>query len=83
MTLTPVSPALAEAGRAVSERLLAEQRAEALKQAAVAMSDALDWSAEARRPSHAELMRRRYPPTGDPDLWVRYGPDGPPEGVDV
>jgi len=32
----------------------------------------------------SELMRRRYPPTGDPALWVRYGPAGPPEheGVD-
>jgi len=28
-----------------------------------------------------ELARRRFPPTGDRDLWVRYGPDGPPEGV--
>lgn len=27
-----------------------------------------------------ELARRRFPPTGDRDLWVRYGPDGPPEG---
>ncbi len=25
-----------------------------------------------------ELLRRRYPPTGDRDLWVRYGPAGPP-----
>jgi len=26
------------------------------------------------------LLRRRYPPIGDLDLWVRYGPDGPPDG---
>ena len=25
-----------------------------------------------------ELQRRRYPPTGDRDLWVKYGPAGPP-----
>jgi len=29
----------------------------------------------------SELMRRRYPPTGDRELWVRYGEAGPPEGV--
>lgn len=27
----------------------------------------------------SELMKRRYPPTGDPDLWVIYGPAGSPE----
>lgn len=26
-----------------------------------------------------ELMRRRWPPTGDRDLWIRYGPAEPPE----
>ena len=26
----------------------------------------------------SELMRLRYPPTGDRELWVRYGPAGPP-----
>lgn len=25
-----------------------------------------------------ELNRRRYPPTGDRKLWVKYGPAGPP-----
>jgi len=32
----------------------------------------------------SELMRRRYPPTGDRELWVRYGEAGRPEceGVD-
>lgn len=29
-------------------------------------------------PAHAETARHRYPPTGDPELWVRYGPAGPP-----
>lgn len=27
-------------------------------------------------PAISELDRRRYPPSGDRDLWVRYGPDG-------
>ena len=27
--------------------------------------------------AYGELARRRYPPTGDRDLWVRYGPAGP------
>jgi hypothetical protein len=32
----------------------------------------------------SELARRRYPPTGDRDTWVRYGPAGPPDrGVPV
>lgn len=26
----------------------------------------------------SELQRRRYPPHGDRELWVRYGPEGPP-----
>lgn len=25
-----------------------------------------------------ELQRRRFPPNGDRDEWIRYGPDGPP-----
>lgn len=25
-----------------------------------------------------ELMKRRWPPTGNRDLWVRFGPAGPP-----
>lgn len=29
-------------------------------------------------PAFGELQRRRWPPTGDRDLWVKYGPDGPP-----
>jgi hypothetical protein len=29
-------------------------------------------------PAITELDRRRYAPTGDRELWVRYGPDGPP-----
>lgn len=29
-------------------------------------------------PALTELDRRRYPPTGDRELWVRYGSDGPP-----
>lgn len=27
------------------------------------------------------LARHRYPPTGDRDLWIAYGPDGPPATV--
>lgn len=30
-------------------------------------------------PEFTELQRRRFPPTGDRDLWVRYGPAGPPQ----
>lgn len=51
---------------------------EQLRQVSQAISEGADWSAAAGCTSHAELMRRRYPPTGDPDLWTRYGPDGPP-----
>ncbi|MGI8816114.1 MAG: hypothetical protein ACR2G2_12795, partial [Pseudonocardia sp.] len=29
-------------------------------------------------PALGELNLRRYPPTGDRDLWITYGPDGPP-----
>lgn len=43
-----------------------------------AVSAALDWTRQAGEPSHLELQRRRWPPTGDRDLWVKYGPDGPP-----
>lgn len=25
----------------------------------------------------SDLDKLRYPPTGDPDLWVKYGPGGP------
>jgi hypothetical protein len=65
---------------AVLLRLLDERLAAAGKRAAVVISRARDWGEQGRRPSHAELMRRRYPPTGDVQLWVRYGPAGPPEG---
>lgn len=27
---------------------------------------------------HSEIQRRRWPPNGDRDEWVRYGPAGPP-----
>lgn len=30
---------------------------------------------------YSDLQRRRYPPTGDRDLWIRYGPAGPPAEV--
>lgn len=56
-------------------------RAEQSKAVAVALCAGTDWSAASRRPSHRELMRRRYPPSGDPELWVRWGPDGPPREV--
>jgi hypothetical protein len=29
-------------------------------------------------PELAELHKRRYPPTGHRELWILYGPDGPP-----
>lgn len=31
-------------------------------------------------PAVGQLARVRYPPTGDRDMWIRYGPDGPPIG---
>lgn len=33
--------------------------------------------------AYGDLARRRYPPTGDRDLWIRYGPAGPPAPVTV
>lgn len=30
---------------------------------------------------YTELQRHRWPPTGDRDLWIRYGPDGPPRAA--
>jgi hypothetical protein len=29
-------------------------------------------------PEHTDLEKARWGPTGDRDLWVRYGPAGPP-----
>jgi hypothetical protein len=29
-------------------------------------------------PEHSDLQRRRYPPTGNRELWIKYGPAGPP-----
>jgi hypothetical protein len=26
----------------------------------------------------SELDKRRYPPTGDKETWIKYGPAGPP-----
>lgn len=34
-------------------------------------------------PAIVELDRLRWPPTGDRDLWVRFGPDGPPPDLEV
>jgi hypothetical protein len=31
------------------------------------------WSRAAARPSHEEILRRRYPPNGDRDEWVQTG----------
>lgn len=28
--------------------------------------------------AYSELQKLRWPPTGDRDLWVQYGPAGPP-----
>ena len=36
------------------------------------------WREAMFRGGPADLLRRRYPPTGDRWMWVRYGPDGPP-----
>lgn len=29
-------------------------------------------------PEYTNLQRRRYPPTGRRDVWIKYGPAGPP-----
>lgn len=29
--------------------------------------------------AHDDVQRHRWGPTGDRDLWIRYGPDGPPK----
>jgi hypothetical protein len=34
-------------------------------------------------PLITELQRKRYPPTGCRETWVRYGPDGPPPDLAV
>ena len=48
-----------------------------MKQASRDLSSAANWaSIAARHSTHAELARRRYPPHGDPDRWVR---DDPPD----
>lgn len=41
--------------------------------ASLAVSTATDWAAIAGNPSHAELVRRRYPPDGDVQRWVAHG----------
>lgn len=30
-------------------------------------------------PEHTDLQKARWGPTGDRDLWVQYGPAGPPD----
>jgi hypothetical protein len=37
------------------------------------------WHRQHALPAVREIDRRRYPPTGDRELWIRYGPAGPPE----
>jgi hypothetical protein len=36
------------------------------------------WHRQHPLPRVCEIDRLRWPPTGDRDLWVRYGPAGPP-----
>lgn len=31
--------------------------------------------------AYGALARHRYPPTGNRDLWIRYGPAGPPTSL--
>lgn len=38
------------------------------------------WHRSHPLPEHTELQLARWPPTGDRDLWIRYGPAGPPPG---
>lgn len=56
--------ALREFDRAESAAFLIAEQAErerllALREASLAVSDALDWTEQSRRPSYAELVRRR------------------------
>jgi hypothetical protein len=32
-------------------------------------------------PEYTDLQRRRYPPTGRRDIWIKYGPSGPPAQI--
>ena len=50
---------------------------DAVKQASVAISQAMDWSAYSRNHlPHDALRRRRFPPNGDRGEWIEYGPRG-------
>lgn len=55
----PASVVVDHPGRGVSDELLAEARAHAAKQAAEVLAAGVDWMVEARRPTYAELVRRR------------------------
>lgn len=34
-------------------------------------------------PEYSRLQVLRYPPTGNRDLWIRYGPEGPPDQAEA
>lgn len=49
------------------------QRRRALIEASHDVRAAADWGKRALEPSADQLRRRRYPPNGDPQEWVRNG----------
>lgn len=74
-TLHELDPAVIAARLAAEIEAGRRNHAAAIKDASKAISDNGNWSTATCGPSHAELMRRRYPPNGDPELWVRHGPE--------
>lgn len=75
LSLLPLAHPLAVAARAGLEvGDLQRDAAAADKEAAMAVSAAMDWSRYATgRVTWSELERRRYPPHGDRSDWVRTG----------
>lgn len=77
LSLLPADHVLVVAARSGLEvGELRHQAAVDDKAAAVAISEAADWRRLAYQPSHAELVRRRFPPDGDREQWTKFGPDG-------
>lgn len=62
---------------AAIEARAAHLHADTLRQVSAAIHGDIDWRAHAAGPDHRELMRRRYPPDGDIDRWVRHGEHHP------
>ncbi|WP_226363376.1 hypothetical protein [Pseudonocardia sp. ICBG1142] len=66
----PTSPLLVAARVGVEVADLRHAHATALRDASTAISAAYTAAGLAHQPSHAELLRRRYPPHGDPTTWA-------------